>query len=226
MSSEKYEVLQDDLDALLERIEASLTWLLKKTNSLNELQSGLARCQRQLDEGRSFLTEMEREARSAPLQYRSEMLSNVRGYRESVSKIQSDIRKRQMEITKDKLTSSNRRMEDDEEGESTEEVLRQQVLRGTNVLEKTSDSIQRSTQVAHETEEIGEAIMGDLTVQREGLERARTMLSETDAELSRSRRILKRMSRGTIYNKVVLILIIIVQICIICALVYWKWFTK
>ena len=126
MSSERYEVLQDDLDALLERIEASLTWLLKKTNSLNELKSGLARCQRQLDEGRSFLTEMEREARSAPLQFRSEMLSKVRSYRESVSKIQSDIRKRQVEITKDKF-SSTRRLEDDEEGESTEEVLRQQV---------------------------------------------------------------------------------------------------
>ena len=64
MSSERYEVLQDDLDALLERIEASLAWLLKKTNSLNELKSGLSRCQRQLDEGRSFLTEMEREARA------------------------------------------------------------------------------------------------------------------------------------------------------------------
>ena len=126
MSSERYQVLQDDLDALLERIEASLTWLLKKNNSLNELKSGLARCQRQLDEGRSFLTEMEREARSAPLQYRSEMLSKVRSYRESVSKIQSDIRKRQVEITKDKF-SSTRRMEDEEEGESTEEVLRQQV---------------------------------------------------------------------------------------------------
>ena len=100
----------------------------------------------------------------------------------------------------------------------------QKVLRGTTVLEKTTDSIQRSTQVAHETEEIGEAIMGDLTVQREGLERARNMLSDTDAELSRSRRILKRMSRGTIYNKMVLLFIIIVQVCIIGALVYWKWF--
>ena len=104
-------------------------------------------------------------------------------------------------------------------------MLRQQVLRGANVLSKTSDSIQRSTQIAHETEEVGEAIMGDLTVQREVLERARTMLSETDAELSRSRRILKRMSRGTIYNKVALLLIIIVQICIIGALVYYKWFS-
>ena len=142
MSSERYEVLQDDLDALLERIEASLTWLLKKNNSLNELKSGLARCQRQLDEGRSFLTEMEREARSAPLQYRSEMLSKVRSYRESVSKIQSDIRKRQVEITKDKF-SSTRRMEDDEEGESTEEVLRQQVRHKPTLLQMIKTDLLR-----------------------------------------------------------------------------------
>lgn len=61
---------------------------------------------------------------------------------------------------------------------------------------------------------------------RETLERARGMLSETEHELSRSRRILKRMSRGTIYNKIVLIFIIIIQIGILGALVYWKWFSK
>ena len=38
MSSERYEVLQDDLDALLERLEASLA---KKTSDFNESRSGL-----------------------------------------------------------------------------------------------------------------------------------------------------------------------------------------
>ena len=99
-------------------------------------------------------------------------------------------------------------------------------MRGAAVLEKTSQSIQRSTQVANESEEIGEAIMNDLGVQRETLERARTMLGETDAELTRSRRIIKRLSRSTIYNKMVLICIIIVQLLIIGALIYWKWFSK
>ena len=47
------------------------------------------------------------------------MLSKVRSYRESVSKIQSDIRKRQMEISKDKFSSASRRLDDEEEGEST-----------------------------------------------------------------------------------------------------------
>ena len=203
MSSERYEVLQDDLDSLIERLEASLTWVSKKTSGLHELKSGLGRCQRQLDEGRSYLSEMERKARSAPLQYRSEMLSKVRSYREAFGKLQSDIRKMEVEINKDKIMNRSSLLDQDlDEEVSDEQRLRQQVLRGTNVLEKTSASIQRSTQVAHETEEVGEAIMSDLTVQRETMERARTMLGETDAELSRSRRILKRMARGTLYNKV------------------------
>ena len=63
----------------------------------------------------------------------------------------------------------------------------------------------RSTAVAHETEEIGGTIVNDLSVQRETLERARGMLHETDVELSRSRRILKRISRGTLHNKVLVV---------------------
>lgn len=206
MSSERYEVLQDDLEALLERTEASLAWLSKKSGDTNEVKAGLSRCQRQLDEGRTFLSEMEREARSAPLQFRSEMLTKVRSFREAMANVQSDIRKRDMEINKEKYSRPFRDDDGDHE-QSHDALLRQQVLRGTSVLEKTSQSIQRSTQVAHETEEIGEEIMGDLTVQRETLERARTTLSEADAELSRSGRILKRMSRGTVYNKVVFLIL-------------------
>ena len=53
MSSERYEILQDDLDSLLERLEASLTWISKKSSNPNEQRSGLARCQRELEEGES-----------------------------------------------------------------------------------------------------------------------------------------------------------------------------
>lgn len=70
MSSERYEILQDDLDSLLERVDASLEWLAKKTHGQIEQKTGLGRCQSQLDEARSFLTEMEQEAKSAPLNYR------------------------------------------------------------------------------------------------------------------------------------------------------------
>ena len=80
--------------------------------------------------------------------------------------------------------------------------------------------------MAVETEEIGDAIVSDLGLQRESLERSRARLQETDAELSRGRRVLVRLKVSTIYNKIILIFIILIELCIIAALVYWKWFSK
>ena len=34
MSSERYEILQDDFEALLERIDASMEWVTKKTREI------------------------------------------------------------------------------------------------------------------------------------------------------------------------------------------------
>ena len=43
-------------------------------------------------------------------------------------------------------------------------------------------------------------------------ENFRSMLHETDNELSQSRRVLKRLARSTIHNKIILIFIIIIQV--------------
>lgn len=222
MSSERYEIVQDDLDALFERVESSLDSLSKK-NNLDERKYVAKRCLGLLDEARTLINEMEQEARAAPLSYRSEMLGKVRQYREAVAKLQSDLRKKQ-----DDFMAKSIRFDENEHGQeplSIDERHRQTVMRGTAVLERTSQSLARSHQVAVETEEVGESIVSDLGVQRETLERSRSMLHETDAELSRSRRILKRLYRGTLYNKVVLLFIIIIELCIVGALVYWKWFS-
>lgn len=59
-------------------------------------------------------------------------------------------------------------------------------------------------------------------VQREALERARERLHETNAGLSRSRKILRRLYFGVIENKVLLIVIIVVELAIIAALAAWR----
>ena len=51
------------------------------------------------------------------------------------------------------------------------------------------DDVCRSQQAALESEEVGGEIVSDLGVQRETLERARTRLQETNAEISRSRKV-------------------------------------
>ena len=128
MSSEAYEVLQDDLEALLERIDASLEWLSKKSKTdYNEQKSGLSRCQSQVLEARSLLADMEKEARSAPATYRNEMMSKVRSYRETVSKVQKSLRKKEDDMAKDKLmkgAASN--LDENGENELTHEGLLKQ----------------------------------------------------------------------------------------------------
>ena len=79
--------------------------------------------------------------------------------------------------------------------------------------------------MAVENKEIGDAIISDLGTQRETLERSRARLQETNAELSRGRRILIRLKVSTIYNKILFLFIIIIELCILAALVYWKFFS-
>ena len=84
MSSERYEILQDDLESLLERIDASMEWVTKKTSGHNEIKSGLKRCQNQLDEARSYLSEMvtlwfnQRFSRKKPLKFFTILLRKLR----------------------------------------------------------------------------------------------------------------------------------------------------
>ena len=127
-------------------------------------------------------------------------MSKLRSYRETIAKVQSVIRQKELDLTRERIYKEAPDSESD--NRSHDEMLRQQVMRGQNVLEKTSQSLARSTQIAHENEEIGGNIINELGAQRETLERARGALQDTDAELTRSRRIIKRISRGTVYNKV------------------------
>jgi vesicle transport through interaction with t-SNAREs protein 1 len=106
-----------------------------------------------------------------------------------------------------------------------DDALQTTVRQGTAVLERTSQSLYRTTQVALESEEIGTGVIQELSQQREVLVRTRERLTDTDAELGRSRRILKSMSRVAMTNKLVLIVIILLEVCILAGLIYYKFFS-
>ena len=101
-----------------------------------------------------------------------------------------------------------------------------QVQQGTAVLERTSASIARSTAIAVETEQVGTGVLGELGTQRETLNRTRSRLIDTDGELSRSKRIIRSISHNVLYNKILLIIIILLECGILGAVIYWKFFMK
>ncbi|KAH8417443.1 hypothetical protein KR222_000054 [Zaprionus bogoriensis] len=108
-------------------------------------------------------------------------------------------------------------------GSSTQDDRQQQTIDRTyDVLQRTTESIQRSNQVALETETIGVGVLGELGEQRESLLRTTRRLEDADQELSKSRAIIRKLGREVVYNRIVLILIIILEVLILIGLLVLK----
>uniref|UniRef100_A0A023ED86 Putative v-snare n=1 Tax=Aedes albopictus TaxID=7160 RepID=A0A023ED86_AEDAL len=99
---------------------------------------------------------------------------------------------------------------------------RQQVLEGRQILERTSASLARSNRIAIETEQTGHEVMSELEVQRESLLRSQRRLENANDGLSKSSSILRAMSRNVLYNKLILVMIIVMEVLILVGLLYLK----
>ncbi|XP_017084464.2 vesicle transport through interaction with t-SNAREs homolog 1B [Drosophila eugracilis] len=91
-----------------------------------------------------------------------------------------------------------------------------------DVLQRTTESIQRSNQIAIETENMGAEVLGELGEQRESLLRTTRRLEDADQDLSKSRVIIRKLGREVLYNKIILILIIILEVGILAGLLVLK----
>jgi len=207
MSSETFELLEEELRSLCETIDFRIERKLIG-GPFGEVRKKLVQeLQRDLDEAQSFLSQMTSETRQAPAPYRSELVATLRKHRESVDKLNSRYKTVVSGFSDNRGGAAN---------------PRQVVLEGRNILERTSDSINRSHAVAIETEQIGNEVVGELGTQRESLLRAKSRLVDTDVEISRSRKILRSMYMNMIYNKLILIGIIIIEIGVLVIVAYIK----
>ncbi|XP_036324251.1 vesicle transport through interaction with t-SNAREs homolog 1A [Rhagoletis pomonella] len=104
-----------------------------------------------------------------------------------------------------------------------ENAAQSQLVANTHdILERSSASIQRSNQVAIETEQIGTEVLTELNEQRESLLRSSRRLQDADADIVQSRNIIRKLRRELLYNKLVLVLIIILEICVLAGLIVIK----
>ncbi|XP_049276802.1 uncharacterized protein LOC125760585 [Anopheles funestus] len=99
---------------------------------------------------------------------------------------------------------------------------RQQVLQGRQILERTSASLARSNQIAIETEHTGHEVINELEVQRESLLRSQHRLENANDDLSKSGAILRAMKRNVLYNKLILIMIIVMEVVILAGMITLK----
>ncbi|XP_047992811.1 vesicle transport through interaction with t-SNAREs homolog 1A [Leguminivora glycinivorella] len=98
---------------------------------------------------------------------------------------------------------------------------RQKLLDNTERLERTGKTLTEGYRVVLETEQIGAAVLQDLSLQRETIERSRGRLRETDEQLNRSSRLMNSMIMRALQDRFVLVMVFLVLGVLLCISLYF-----
>lgn len=223
MSSEEFEKLHEMYRSLYEELKLMPEKALK---SRGEDRKRLVRSfdERQ-GEAEEVLQGMEEELRVAPSSFRNAMSTKLRLYRRDLGKLQRDMKTSEPGFGSSSQPGSQQGIYSSQNQQSThQQSQRALLLQGSESLNNASQSIERSQRLAAETEQIGTDIIEELGEQREQLDRSRNRLVNTGENLSRSRKILRAMSRRLVTNKLLLGVIILMELGILGAVVYLRFF--
>ncbi|NP_001279174.1 vesicle transport through interaction with t-SNAREs homolog 1B [Callorhinchus milii] len=221
MSSEGFEKLHESYQALYQELRHRCQRLPRCSGE--ERKRLLRDIEAKIEETNEELDEMEKELRNAPQSYRNQMTNKIRSYKRDVSKLQRDVRSSDLGYSAPRDFKYNTYNAENEESNQLASQ-RALLLQGTDSLNRATQSIERSHRIAIETDQVGAEIIEELGEQREQLERSKDRLINTGENLSKSRKILRAMSRKIVTNKLLLGIVILFEVAILGAVVYFKFF--
>uniref|UniRef100_A0A672L6M3 Vesicle transport through interaction with t-SNAREs 1A n=1 Tax=Sinocyclocheilus grahami TaxID=75366 RepID=A0A672L6M3_SINGR len=170
---------------------------------------------KQLEEVRELLEQMDLEVREIPIQSRGMYSSRLKSYKQEMEKLEKEFKRSRIAYSDE---VRNELLGDDG---SSSESQRAHLLDNTEKLERSSRRLEAGYQIAVETEQVGQEILTNLHSDREKIQRSRDRLRETDANLGKSSRILTSMLRRIIQNRIlVFILGAIILLTIVLAIYF------
>ncbi|XP_025925410.1 vesicle transport through interaction with t-SNAREs homolog 1A isoform X4 [Apteryx rowi] len=188
----------------------------RKGNQMDEKKQMVANVEKQLEEARELLEQMELEVREIPPQSRGMYSSRMRSYKQEMGKLEADFKRSRIAYSDE---VRNELLGDD--GNSSENQ-RAHLLDNTERLERSSRRLEAGYQIAVETEQIGQEMLENLSHDREKIQRARERLRETDANLGKSSRILTGMLRRIIQNRILIVVLAVIIIFTILMAIYFS----
>lgn len=170
---------------------------------------------KQLEEVRELLEQMDLEVREIPIQSRAMYNSRLKSYKQEVEKLEKDFKRSRIAYSDE---VRNKLLGDD--GASSESQ-RAHLLDNTERLERSSRRLEAGYQIAVETEQIGQEVLSNLHSDREKIQRSRDRLRETDSNLGKSSRVLSGMLRRVIQNRVLIFILgAIILVTIVLAIYF------
>ena len=98
-------------------------------------------------------------------------------------------------LSSDRTALFGSRYRDDDNSQDHQLEQRQQLLSGTDRLDRSSQRLRDSQRIAHETEDIGRGTLADLQLQRETIQHTRETMLESEGYVDRSVKTLRGMAR-------------------------------
>jgi vesicle transport through interaction with t-SNAREs protein 1 len=183
--------------------------LVQKLDQIPELageprKAALSAAERAMQETKELLDQMQLEKQSIPSSARGAINRRLRDYASDVDGHRRKLRA----LSDDRAALFGARFSDNPDGGADDANLeqRQQLLAGTERLERSSGRLRESQRVALETEEIGRNTLADLGRQRETIERTRVTLQDSEGYTDRSIKTLRGMARRYCLLPAVLVL--------------------
>ncbi|XP_078079438.1 vesicle transport through interaction with t-SNAREs homolog 1A isoform X2 [Mustelus asterias] len=200
MSSD-FEVYEQDFGTLTAEITNKVGRIPKLSG--DDKKCMVANVEKQMEEARELLEQMDLEVREIPLQSRGLFSTRMKSYKQELEKLDKDFKRSRIAYS-DEVNLRNELLGDDG---NTSEKQRACLLDNTERLERSTRRLEAGYQLTVETEQIGQEILENLHHDKEKIQRARERLRETDTNLGKSSRILTGMLRRIIQNRILMFIL-------------------
>ncbi|KAL8744815.1 MAG: hypothetical protein Q9190_002987 [Brigantiaea leucoxantha] len=188
-------------EAELKLVQADLNQKLDQVTELagEPRKSAIRLAERTLDEANELLGQMRIEKQNIPSATRSKINQRFRNYESDI-----DAHKRKLKsLADDRKALFGNRYLDNPDGQDQQLEQRQQLLSGTERLDRSSQRLRESQRIANETEGIGRDTLADLQLQRETIQHTRMNLLESEGYVDKSVKTLRGMARRMATNRII-----------------------
>ncbi|KAK8129627.1 hypothetical protein PG999_002007 [Apiospora kogelbergensis] len=208
-------------EAEFKLVQADLTQKLDQIPELSgePRKAAISQGERALEEADELLGAMRLEKANIPSASRTKINQRFRNFETDVDKYRRKLRS----LADDRAALFGSRYTDNPAGgPDAQTEQRQQLLSGTDRLDRSTQRLRNSQALANETEAIGASTLADLHVQRERISHTGNILLESEGYVDRSVKTLRGMARRMATNRVITIAIITVLVLLIFAVIYSK----
>ncbi|KAK7869486.1 hypothetical protein R5R35_008198 [Gryllus longicercus] len=172
--------------------------------------------ERHIEEAQELLEQMELEVREVEAASRPRLRTRVDSYRAELGRLSQEFMKVRSPPFQDVCISGFFGQDDlYGTGVSMNDEQKLRLLDNTERMERTGRNLSTGYRIILETEDIGSQVLQELSAQRETIQKSRSRLRETDAELGRSTRLLSGMVMRSMQHRFILFGVALVFLIVI-----------